>query len=92
MPSTTACSANFPTVAFELPNVPFTACADPSIIFSLQAIGLSEADASNYTLILADAEQSLAAAKIWPASNFPIVNAGSTVYQQYNGETRFVVQ
>lgn len=91
MPYQTNCNASF-TTAFNLPDVPFTACADPSIVWSFRAIGLPDATASNYTLILADADQSLAAAKIWDKADFPVLNAGSTVYQQYSGPTRFVVQ
>jgi hypothetical protein len=92
MPFQTSCTANFPTTAFNLPNVPFTACTDNSIIWSFQAVGLSGSTPSNYTLILADAQQSLAAAKVFAASDFPVINAGSTVYQQYNGASRFVVK
>lgn len=91
MPDPTSCNASF-TVAYNLPDVPFTACADPSIAWSFFAIGLPDAHASNYTLTLLDPDQSLAAAKIWDKADFPVISAGSTEYQQYSGPADFVVQ
>ncbi|KAL1858925.1 hypothetical protein Daus18300_009795 [Diaporthe australafricana] len=89
MPYQTNCNASF-TVAYNLPNVDFTACADPSIVWAFR--GIPDATTSNYTLTLLDADQSLAAVKIWDIADFPVINAGSTVYQQYSGPARFVVQ
>jgi GH43 family beta-xylosidase len=87
MPAPTNCNASF-TTAYTLPDVPFTACADPSISWSFSAIESGE----NYTLILVDTQQGLAASKVWDKADFPVINAGSTVYQQYSGDSSFVVQ
>ena len=79
--------------AFTIPDVPFTACDNPSYIFSFRSVkvGGNPGTAPFYELALADADESLVAAKFFAASDFPVLNAGSTVYQQYTGPTRFVV-
>lgn len=43
----------------------------------------------NYSLILAEANLGLVAAKFWGAEDFPIVNDGSTVHQTYTGDSSF---
>jgi len=91
MPFTTQCSATA-LAAGSVPDIPFTACADASVIFSFQNVGTGPGAISNYILILADADQSLAAAKFWPASDFPHINDGSSTHQQYAGEKSFVVK
>lgn len=75
------------TTAYTLPNVPSTTCVDPSISWSFSAID----SGNNYTLVLAAAQQGLTAAKFWDKADFPIISAGSTVYQQYIGPNSFVV-
>jgi hypothetical protein len=79
--------------AFNIPDVPFTACDDPNYIWSLRAVRAgSTGTAPFYELALSDASESLAASKFFSSSDFPVMNAGSTVFQQYTGPTRFVVE
>lgn len=73
--------------AYTLPNVSSTTCIDPSISWSFSAIESGD----NYTLILVDVQQGLAGAKVWDKADFPTLDAGSTVYQQYTGAPSFVV-
>lgn len=87
MPTPTNCNASIST-AYTLPDVPSTDCVDPSISWSFSAVDSGD----NYTLTLADSQGGLTAAKIWDEADFPIIDAGSTVYQQYIGPTSFVVQ
>ncbi|KAG6366636.1 hypothetical protein INS49_000814 [Diaporthe citri] len=87
MPDQMNCNTSVDT-AYTLPDVPFTPCVDLSISWSFSAIESGD----NYTLILVDAQQGLAAAKVWDKADFPVLDAGSTVYQQYMGAPRFVVQ
>lgn len=87
MPAQTSCNATF-TTAYTLPNVPFTTCLDTSISWSFSSIDSGD----NYTLILIDIQQGLAASKVWDKADFPTLDAGSTVYQQYMGAPSFVVQ
>lgn len=82
----TGCNASF-TTAYTLPNVPSTTCEDPSISWSFSAIESGD----NYTLILVDVQQGFAGAKVWDKADFPTLDAGSTVYQQYTGAPSFVV-
>lgn len=86
MPAQTNCNATF-TTAYTLPNVPTTACVDTSISWSFNAVD----SGANYTLILIDFQQGLAASKVWDKADFPTIDAGSTVYQQYIGTPSFVV-
>lgn len=86
MPDPTICNTSVNT-AYTLPDVPFTYCEDPSITWSFNAIE----SGGNYTLILVDAQQGLAASKVWDKAVFPVLDAGSTVYQQYMGAPSFVV-
>ncbi|KAK4225145.1 hypothetical protein QBC38DRAFT_457601 [Podospora fimiseda] len=93
-PFSTTCSfSGQPLGTSSLPDVPFTACADPSIAWSFRRVTADPFGlAPFYELTLVTAEQSLAAAKFFPGSEFPLINAGSSYYQQYNGTTLFVVQ
>lgn len=88
MPYPTECSATERAVGVgSLPDFGFITCKDPAIVFSLRAV-----QSSWYELALADADQSLAAAKFFLATDFPRLNDGSTYHQQFTGTTRFVVQ
>lgn len=87
MSDQTNCNTSVAT-AYTLPDVPLTSCVDPSISWSFSAIESGD----NYTLILVDAQQGLAAAEVWDKADFPVLDAGSTVYQQYMGASSFVVQ
>ncbi|KAK4162909.1 hypothetical protein QBC43DRAFT_301651 [Cladorrhinum sp. PSN259] len=90
----TTCSfSGTPLGSSSLPDVGFTPCQDPSIAWSFRRVPSSESGQPPfYELALVTAEQSLAAAKFFPGSEFPLVNAGSSFYQQYNGAAAFVVQ
>ncbi|KAF3769019.1 hypothetical protein M406DRAFT_327426 [Cryphonectria parasitica EP155] len=90
-PFPTTCNASFIT-AYTLPDVPFTACQDPSYIWSFQAVAVSGTSPANYTLLLADASEALAAAKFWDAVEFPVLVDGAASYQEYTGPTLFVVE
>lgn len=87
MTDQTNCNTSVNT-AYTLPDVPLTYCVDPSISWSFNAIESGD----NYTLILVDAQQGLAAARVWDEADFPVLDDGSTVYQQYMGAPSFVVQ
>jgi len=76
----------------SLPDVGFAKCQDPSIIWSLRRVIAGNGAAPVYELALADADQSLAAAKFFPASEFPIIRDGSSYHQTFTGDGRFIVQ
>ncbi|KAK0712478.1 hypothetical protein B0T26DRAFT_741600 [Lasiosphaeria miniovina] len=88
---TTCTFTGAPLGVGSLPDVGFTACADPSVAWSFRAVPVGSGAAPFYELALATAEQSLAAAKFFPASDFPIVNDGSSFHQTYTGAGSFVV-
>ncbi|KAK3380899.1 hypothetical protein B0H63DRAFT_415629 [Podospora didyma] len=75
----------------SLPDVGFTACADASVVWSFRAVHIGDGQAPFYELALATAEQSLAASKFFPASDFPYIDDKSSVHQSYSGPNLFVV-
>jgi len=78
--------------AFNIPDVPFTACTDSDYIWSFRAVKAGDGTAAFYELALADAAESLVASKFFSAADFPVLTSGAAVYQQYTGPTRFVVE
>ncbi|KAK7721018.1 hypothetical protein SLS64_001311 [Diaporthe eres] len=86
MPDPTICNISI-NIAYTLPDVAFTYCEDSSITWSFNAMESGD----NYTLILVDAQQGLAASKVWDKAVFPVLDAGWKVYQQYIGAPSFVV-
>ncbi|KAK5655213.1 hypothetical protein OQA88_6112 [Cercophora sp. LCS_1] len=93
MPYPTTCTFTGPPLGVgSLPDVGFTACQDPIISWSFRSVPSGSGPAPFYELALVTAEQSLAAAKFFPASDFPRVNDGSTFHQTFIGEKRFVVK
>lgn len=85
LPEKTQCNSSFST-AYTLPNVLPTNCVNASISWSFY----SAESGANYTLDLVD--DHLSASKVWGEAEFPILDAGSTVYQQYIGAPDFVVK
>ena len=94
MPFQTHCTfTGAPLGSSSLPDVGFAAgtCADKTINWSFRAVANGDAKPFAYELALVDSEQSLAASKFFIAEAFPLVNAGSSFYQTFTGEGRFVV-
>lgn len=88
--SSVSCSASFDDVAVELPLVPFTLCTeDHTIVWGWAPMGPPNGTATDYSLMITDSELGLAAAKIWPASEYPMVRSGAAQYQEYNGTASF---
>jgi hypothetical protein len=93
MPYQTKCVHTGPPLGVgSLPDVGFTACEDPTVFWSFRRVAAADGPAPFYELALATAEQSLALAKFWPASAFPLINDGSSYHQSFTGESRFVVK
>ena len=92
MPYQTQCTfTGQPLGVGSLPDVGFAACQDASIVWSFRAIPVGNGPAPFYEFTLATAEQSLAAAKFFPAADFPRINDGSSYHQTFTGANRFVV-
>ncbi|KAK4172568.1 hypothetical protein QBC36DRAFT_222430 [Triangularia setosa] len=94
MPYATECSfSGTPLGSSSLPDTGFATCTDPSIIWSFRRVQTAGATgpAPFYELALSNAGQNIAAAKFWPASDYPILQSGASFYQQYTGEQRFVI-
>ncbi|KAK0750503.1 hypothetical protein B0T18DRAFT_320708 [Schizothecium vesticola] len=94
MPFQTHCTfTGAPLGSSSLPDVGFAAgtCADKTINWSFRAVANGDAKPFAYEFALVDSEQSLAASKFFIAQAFPLVNAGSSYYQTFTGEGRFVV-
>lgn len=88
--SPVTCTSSFPDVAVELPPVPYTLCTeDRSIVWSWEPVGLANASATGYALIITDTTLGLAAAKLWDAVDFPMATSGGAVYQNFTGEKDF---
>lgn len=90
--SPVTCSASFNDVAMELPLVPFTLCTeDHTIVWGWAPMGPPNGTATDYSLMLTDSEWGLAAAKIWPASDYPMARSGASMYQEFNGSASFTM-
>lgn len=63
------------------------------IVWGWAPIGPPNGTATNYALLITDAELDLAAAKIWDASDYPMIEdeATSTEYQRFTGSTSFTL-
>ncbi|KAK0649930.1 hypothetical protein B0T16DRAFT_428456 [Cercophora newfieldiana] len=93
MPYQTHCTfTGAPLGTGSLPDVGFTKCQDPTIIWSFRRVIAGDGAAPFYEFALATAEQSLAASTFFPGSDFPLINAGSSFHQQFTGNGRFVVK
>ncbi|KAK1750337.1 hypothetical protein QBC47DRAFT_393938, partial [Echria macrotheca] len=75
----------------SIPDVPFTACADPSIVWSFRGVTVGSGPSQFYELALATADENLALSTFFPASDFPRINDGSSFHQTFTGNPRFVV-
>lgn len=77
----------------SLPDVGFAAgtCDDKTINWSFRAVANGNNRPFAYEFALVDSEQSLAASKFFISQAFPLVNAGSSYYQTFSGDGRFVV-
>lgn len=93
MPYPTSCTfTGAPLGIGSLPDMGFTKCQDPSIIWSFRRVIAGDGAAPFYEFALATTEQSLAAAKFFTTSEFPLINDGSSFHQQFTGDARFVVK
>lgn len=93
VPYPTQCSfTGTPLGVGSLPDVNFTPCQDACIVLSFRGVTTGVGPAAFYELALATAEQSLAASKFFPVSDFPRINDGSSFHQQFIGNPRFVVK
>ncbi|KAJ4385721.1 hypothetical protein N0V93_010150 [Gnomoniopsis smithogilvyi] len=87
-----SCGASFDDVSIQLPLVPFTLCTDNhTIVWGWAPIGPPNGTATDYSLIIADSALNLAAAKIWDASDYPMVALGATESQIFNGSASFTM-
>jgi hypothetical protein len=93
MPYPTQCSfTGAPLGSSSIPDVGFTTCQDPSIIWSFRRVISGDGAAPFYELALATAEQSLAASNFFPGSDFPLIRDGSSFHQTFTGTNGFVVK
>ncbi|KAK0614649.1 hypothetical protein B0T14DRAFT_312159 [Immersiella caudata] len=93
MPYPTQCTfTGAPLGSSSIPDVGFTTCQDPSIIWSFRRVIVGDGVAPFYEFALATAEQSLAASTFFPGSQFPLIRDGSSFHQTFTGDNRFVVQ
>lgn len=87
-----SCSAHYPNNAIHLPQVPYTLCTkERSIVWGWVPIEPPNGSVTFYSLTITDAEMGLKSAKLWDASDFPMVPArtGSTEYQNFTGAANF---